>query len=72
MLKSSSGDLYWIENEHVHEKGQKANIYTHNVSILWALKNYLCVVKSALIHELPGASSPGPPTRALPWTNWGF
>ena len=21
--------------------------------------------------ELPGASPPGPPTRALPWTHWG-
>ena len=40
--KSSSGDLYWIENrfdchgEHVIEKGQKKKEYSpHNDSIQW-------------------------------------
>ena len=39
--KSSSGDLYWIENrfdchgEHVIEKGQKKEYSQHNDSIQW-------------------------------------
>ena len=51
MPKSSSGDLYWVENQYVMvnmflEK-VKNEYLPHNVSILWALKNCLYVVKSA-------------------------
>ena len=57
MPKSSSGDLYWVENQYVMvnmflEK-VKNEYLPHNVSILWALKNCLYVVKSAKKkHEL--------------------
>ena len=43
------------------EKVKKTEYSPHNVSILWALKNYmfiLYVVKSVKFHELAGGGSP--------------
>ena len=71
MPKSSSGDLYWIENQYIMinrymylEKVKKNHKYsTHNVSIQWALKkNILYVVKFDKIHELPGTPPSSPST----------
>ena len=45
MPKSSTGDLYWVENQYVMVNmflEKVKNVYLpHNVSILWALKNYV-------------------------------
>ena len=49
--ESSSGDLYWVENQYVMVsmflKEVKNEYSPHNFSILWALKNYLYILKSA-------------------------
>ena len=54
-LESSSGDLYWVENQYIMVnmflKKVKNEYSPHNISILWALKNYMYVLKSAKNHE---------------------
>ena len=58
-------NISWCHGEHVLEKGWEKQYSPHNVSILWALKNYFVhIVKSSKIHELPG-DSPPPPHRAF-------
>ena len=78
MLQLSSGDLFWIENQYVmvnmylkkEKKKTNINPITSVYCGLW--KTILYVVKSAKIHEFWGFTPPAqPPTRALPWTNWG-
>ena len=73
MSKSSFGDLFWIKNqchgEHVLEKGQK-RIFTTQCQYTVDSEKLFCLdVKSAKIHELPGALPSGTPNKALPWTH---
>ena len=69
MSKSSSGDLYWIENQYVTAniwkftwKRSKNEYSPHNVSVLSALKKLFCM-SSNLPNSisLRRASPPGPP-----------
>ena len=66
MPKSSSGDLYWIENQYVMvkmclKKVTENEFSPHNDRILWALKKPFGIdVKSAEIHEFPGSPDLGP------------
>ena len=69
--KSSSGDLSWIENqlshgEHQLETDKKKEYSPHNVSILWALKNYFVCRQ---IHELSGGFDAPLDPLPGPWTH---